>query len=252
MEAVSRTEPAEVDQHSAAQLSQQMAAIARVLLSPGTVAESLGRIAGLAVEVVDSCDEAGLCGTQPTARHTVSTSPVVARLEDMQETLGEGPCADALAGADTVYAEDLASGDTCWPAFAPVAAAAGLRSALAYRLFMGDETLGVLHLYSRLPGGFGPVERAQGLLFAAHAGVALALAHQHAADRDRSDNFATALASRETIGQAQGILMERERVTGPQAFDLLRRASQRSNIRLRDLAQRLVETGTLSNDGELS
>jgi hypothetical protein len=249
---VNRTEPTGVDKDYATLLSEQVAAIARLLLSPGTVTESLSRIVALAVEAIDSCDEAGLCGAAATGTLAYGTSPVLTRLSALQAELGEGPCVDALSGADTVYTEDLASGETRWPTFAPAAAAAGLRSALAYRLFLGEQTLGALQLFTRRPGGFRPIERAQGLLFAVHAGVALAIAHEHDEGQDRSQNFATALASREMIGQAQGILMERERVTGAQAFELLRKASQHSNIRLRDVAQRLVDTGNLADGAELS
>ena len=59
----------------------------------------------------------------------------------------------------------------------------------------------------------------------------------------RSDNLEQALLSREVIGQAQGILIERERITAEQAFDILRRASQHLNEKLRDIAQHLVDTG---------
>ena len=116
---------------------------------------------------------------------------------------------------------------------------------LGYRLFAGSETLGALQLYARLPAAFNATDRAQGLIFAAHAGIALGVARAQATERGRTDHLQTALVSREIIGQAQGILMERERITAEQAFDLLRRSSQHLNRRLRDVAQELVDTGTV-------
>ena len=64
-----------------------------------------------------------------------------------------------------------------------------------------------------------------------------------AADHDQAEHLRQALASREVIGQAQGILIERERITADQAFDLLRRASQHLNVKLREVAQDVVDTG---------
>ncbi|MCW2543212.1 MAG: hypothetical protein JWM40_764, partial [Frankiales bacterium] len=87
--------------------------------------------------------------------------------------------------------------------------------------------------------------RAQGLLFASYAGIAIALARAQEAEQDRIDNLESALLSREVIGQAQGILMERERITADQAFQLLRRSSQHLNQKLRTVAQTIVDTGTV-------
>ena len=78
----------------------------------------------------------------------------------------------------------------------------------------------------------------KGLIF-----QALDQAQQRASERERSDNLQSALGSREIIGQAQGILMEREKITAEQAFNLLRQSSQHLNRKLRDVAQDLVDTG---------
>jgi len=152
-----------------------------------------------------------------------------------------------LGGLDSVYVDDLTDSPT-WPRFGPLAAQAGLRSALAYRLFAGPETLGALLMYARLPGAFNATDRAQGLIFATHASMALSVARSQATERGRTTNLQTALLSREIIGQAQGILMERERITADQAFDLLRRSSQHLNLKLRDVAQELVDTGAVPGE----
>ena len=77
------------------------------------------------------------------------------------------------------------------------------------------------------------------MLFAGHASVAMSGARQH-------EQFTHAIAVRELIGQAKGILMERHKLTGEQAFTLLVRASQQTNTRLVEVATHLVETGELT------
>lgn len=225
-------------------VTQQVADIARVLLSPGSVGQILDRIVTLAVASIDGCADAGLCSVSTDSLHSARGSALMIDLDQRQTALAEGPCPDALGGVDCVYAADLGD-DPRWPAFGPIAAAAGLRSVLAYRLFAGTETLGALQLYAHLPAEFNAAERAQGLLFATHAGIALQVAEQQAAQSGRTDHLEAALVSREVIGQAQGILMERERITATQAFDLLRRSSQQLNLKLRDVAQELVDTGSV-------
>jgi hypothetical protein len=235
---------AEHEHEPVEELPRQLSAIARVLLASGTVDETLQRIVDLSAHAITDCDEAGLCRTDFLAGRPEPTTAVVAQLDALQTELGEGPCVDTLAGADSVYVHEL-DGDGTWPQFGPQAVAAGMRSVLAYRLFASTDTFGSLQLYARLPGAFNVTDRAQGLIFATHAGLALSLAQTHDEERGRSDNLQVALVSREIIGQAQGILMERERITAEQAFDVLRRASQELNIKLRDVAQDLVDTGLI-------
>ena len=79
--------------------------------------------------------------------------------------------------------------------------------------------------------------------------MAFSSARTHEDEERRAANLQAALATREMIGQAQGILMERERITPDQAFDILRRASQHLNVKLRDVAQNLVDTGERPDTG---
>lgn len=229
-------------------LAPDLAQIARVLLARSTVAETLLQVIHLAMKTTDGCDEAGICAAGTGVAHSTTSSQAVSDLDDLQTTVGEGPCGDAIDGVNCVYSHDLEE-EPRWPRFAPAAAALGLRSVVAYRLFDGDQTLGALQLYGRHPAAFNHVERAQGLLFAAIAGLALGNAQGEEAARIRFDELQKALISREVIGQAQGILMERERITAEQAFTLLRVASQRLNIKLRDVAQELVDTGLVQTSG---
>lgn len=172
---------------------------------------------------------------------------MVERADALQLRTREGPCLDTIAQGALVYAEDLA-GDPRWPTFGPAAADIGVRSLLALRLSAG-ETLGALNLYARYPSAFGAVDRAKGVVLSGLAGLAMFLAQEHARDERRAEDLHHALVTRELIGQAQGILMERERITSEQAFDILRRASQHLNVKLHDVARHLVDTGERPNTG---
>lgn len=223
-------------------LEQTLAEVAEALFAPGTVEATLQRVVALAVATVSGCDVAGIFLVENEQVTTSACSDrLVLELDGLQFEYDEGPCLDAVSEADTFYAEDLA-GDPRWPRFGPAAAAAGMRSLLAFRLQSGR--LSALNLYGREPGAFGAFDRATGLLFSKLAGIALASAEERHEGDVRAQNLEDGLRTREVIGQAQGILMERERITADEAFAVLRQASQRMNIKLREVAQTLVETGT--------
>jgi hypothetical protein len=125
-----------------------------------------------------------------------------------------------------------------------------MRSLLPLPL-LDDGALGALNLYARYPRAFGVIDRARGVLLGSLAALAFSSALNHEDEARRADNLRTALATREMIGQAQGILMERERLTSDEAFDILRRASQHLNLKLREVARDLVETGERPDTGPL-
>ncbi|MEO7573346.1 MAG: GAF and ANTAR domain-containing protein [Acidimicrobiales bacterium] len=222
------------------EIEQNLAEVARALFESGTVQGTLQLTVDLAVATVEGCDAAGVFVIEDERVTTAAAShPLVIQLDELQFTTGEGPCLAALEGG-TIYAADL-SDDPRWPGFGPAAVESGIRSALAYRL--ANRPVSALNLYARLPAAFGATDRAKGLIFATLAGIALDTANERADEDQRITNLHDALGTRELIGQAQGILMERERITGDQAFDVLRRASQHLNIKVREVARTLIDTG---------
>jgi hypothetical protein len=233
----------------ASELIANFTQTAQGLFQAGGVELTLRAIVDLAVATIEGCDFAGLfvikAGRVTTPVHT---APVVAELDDLQIRGNQGPCLDCMARGTALYAEDLADDDR-WPDFGPQAAAAGARSLLALCLLNDGVVAGALNLYARYPLAFGAVDRARGLVLAGLAGLALSVAEAHEEEVRRAENLRQALITRQLIGQAQGILMERERVTAEQAFDILRRASQHLNTRLREVAQDLVETGERPETG---
>lgn len=233
------------------ELNLSLSQVARTLFLAGSTEATLQAVVDLAVATIDGCDLAGIflvVGDEVVT--PVHTDPLVVQIDSLQRDAGEGPCLDAIAQASTFYADDLAD-DTHWMTFGPEAVAAGVRCVLALRL-SSNGTLGALNLYARYPGAFGATDRAKGVIFSTLAGLALGGAQAHESEDRRADNLHQALATRELIGQAQGILMERERITPDQAFDILLRASQHLNVKLREVAQELIDTGAIPATGPAS
>ena len=228
----------EVSRRSAADAVRLVADLASELVDTPTLDELLERALSLAVDIVPGCEQAGISLLQ---NHVVETPASVGELaaacDKLQEKLGEGPCVTALLEADIIRIDDLQD-DRRWPQFAAAATAFGVRSMLACRLATQRDKLGALNMYATTPGAFNEESEAMAVGYAAHVSLALSAL-------DRETNLRRALASREVIGQAMGILMERHRITASQAFDIMVHASQRSNVKLRLIAEELVRTGTL-------
>jgi transcriptional regulator with GAF, ATPase, and Fis domain len=240
--------PDTVDGDSVSALSVDFSRTARILFAAGGVDDTLTQVLTLATSTIEGCDFAGILLLDGDAATTPAhTDPVAADLDAFQHYRNEGPCIDAITQKVTIYADDL-TGDARWPRFGAEATNRRVRSLLAIPL-LADGTPGALTLYAHYPQAFGVIDRARGLLLAALATLAVSSARTHQDDQQREANLHAALVTREIIGQAQGILIERERITGNQAFDILRRASQHLNLKLRQVAQTLVDTGENPDTG---
>ena len=244
-------QPSAVHEDPTSEMAIDFSATARGLFSAGSLEDTLAQVAGLAVTTIEACNFAGIFLVEDgEAVTSVHTDPAVAEVDALQHHLGEGPCLDAIAHGLTFYADELGT-DPRWPHFGPEAAAKGMRSVLALPL-LANGTLGALNCYAHYPQAFGVVDRARGLLLAALGGLASSAARSHEDEERQTGNLTAALVTRELIGQAQGILIERERITADQAFAILRQASQHLNVKLREVAQRLVETGERPDTGPRS
>src|SRR5687767_1768064 len=210
------------------------AEMARALLAEDDVQHTLQKICDMAVETIDGCDHAGISFLKGRKVETPAASDDVPRMVDViQYEVGEGPCLDAIREHEVFQTGDLGR-ESRWPQIASRAQReTGITSMLCFRLFVEGDTLGALNLHSKAADAFGEESRTVGLVFAAHAAVALSSAIH-------DEQMEEALQSRDLIGQAKGILMAREGVTADQAFDMLRRASQRLNLKLRDVAGDIV------------
>ena len=228
----------ESDTRSAARAVLLVAELAAELADTPSLEDLLDRALELAVDVVPGCEQAGISLLQNRVVETpASVGELAAACDKLQERLGEGPCVTALLEDDVIRIDDMLT-DTRWAQFAAGAARAGARSLLACRLATQRDKLGALNMYSTEPGAFSEESEAMAIGYAAHVSLALSAL-------DREANLRQALKSREIIGQAMGILMERHRVTASQAFDVMVHASQRTNVKLRMIAEELVRTGSL-------
>jgi GAF domain-containing protein len=167
-----------------------------------------------------------------TIETKAGTDRLVWELDSVQYDAGEGPCVQAIEEEPVVVVQHLRH-DQRWPRYIPAAAAKGVRSQVAVRLFSRGRHMGGLNLYSTDHDEVDAncVETAR--LFATHAAVVLGHAEQE-------DQLQEALQSRKVIGQAIGIVMERYRLDADRAFQFLMRASQTSNVKLRDVANEVV------------
>jgi GAF domain-containing protein len=172
----------------------------------------------------------------------VTTSEVAQRIDDDQYAADEGPCLTAIRTGQTVKVDSLRA-EARWPAFTHRAEAEGIRSSCSVPLPVDHSIVGALNLYSA-SGPFGDRDEWTAHELAKQAAVTLANAVAFNRMQALVANLTDALASRDVIGEAKGIIMERQRCTPDAAFDILRMASQRQNIKLRALAQQVVDTGT--------
>jgi len=205
---------------------------------PGETAEQVVALAAAEIDI----PHVGV--TMLRAQHRLDTvaaaSPLLARVAELEITLGEGPCLDLRWHRQTLIIPDLAK-DTRWPLWSAAVADFGLGGAMYVELAADNRRMGVLTFLSTEPRDFDDEDVAFAHIFARHAALAL-----QSAERDA--NLQTALDARKIIGQAQGILMERYGLTDAQAFAVLRRYSQTTNRKLRTIAVDLIRTRTLPDD----
>jgi GAF domain-containing protein len=196
---------------------------------------TLQSIVDAAVELVPGTRWAGISlieGKHVTP--SVPTDELVAELDLLQNDLGEGPCLNALREHHTVHIENTLT-DARWPRFGRAAHVRGARSVLSFQLFVREENLGALNSYGDATDVFTEESELIGAVLAQHAAVAMVGAQE-------STQFESALASRDVIGQAKGLLMCQEHLTGLAAFNLLTRAFQNLNTKVVTLARRLSTT----------
>jgi transcriptional regulator with GAF, ATPase, and Fis domain len=154
-------------------------------------------------------------------------------LDEIQQRHREGPCLTAAWEETIIHVADLETDDR-FPLYRQDALErTPIRSVMAFQMFIAGETMGALNVYAEEPHVFGQESRAIGLIFAAHSSVVWNSAR-------RDEQFKRALASRDTIGQAKGMIMERYGVDAVQAFEVLRKLSQDSNVPLFQVATELV------------
>jgi GAF domain-containing protein len=215
-------------------------ALSHFFVDDGTLGDTLLKVAQLACEITPA-DMAGITMlVDGTPRTGVFTDPEAPEIDKAQYSTGQGPCLDAFRHK-RIYRIDSTADDQRWPDFARDAAAHGIASTLSLPIVAHEEGLGALNLYSRQPSAFDDEIASRASTFAAHATIALANAQVYWDARQLNENLSQAMRSRATIDHAVGIIMAQGGRRPDEAFQLLVRASQRENRKLREIATEIVE-----------
>ncbi|MFC0111479.1 ANTAR domain-containing response regulator [Kibdelosporangium aridum] len=228
-------------------LAHQFAQLTKTLLNADSVAGVLEQVVRATFAVIPDADvvSVSLRSADGVLHTPVETDPDGVELDELQNRYGHGPCLDAARkeGVAYTYSGDLAT-ETKWPQFGPAAADLGYFSVLSTALVpdaVPPRLSGALNIYSRTPGKLGSeITRDQALLLATHASLAVSRTQAVQLAELRETNLRRAVDSRDIIGQAKGILMQRRGISADEAFDLLRRTSQELNVRLAELAYTLA------------
>ncbi|MBW0104377.1 GAF and ANTAR domain-containing protein [Pseudonocardia sp. KRD291] len=223
------------------ELVASLAGAARNLINAGSLNsldDVLVQVVQCAVQTVPNTDAAGISlATEERIESRAPFNDSVLKLDSLQVELGQGPCLRALADpplGGVVVVDDLSGADADrWPRFATQAEIYGYRAICSTQLSANGGPHAALNLYSHTANAFDSHARTVAGLFGVQAALLLYGA-EHAA------NLGAALGSRDMIGQAKGILMERFDVDGDQAFQMLVRSSQDTNVKLVDVARWLV------------
>jgi transcriptional regulator with GAF, ATPase, and Fis domain len=230
----------EVGSDTRADLAAAMAEAALAMKETETVEQALTRLVKVALSAIPGAEQCGISVADRAAVTTVaSTDGMVNRLDQLQYSLDEGPCLDAMRHHTSVVVDDMRT-ETRWPRFAPQAADEGCISQMGIEIFRESGRVGGLNLYSSQPSAFDEYTRQAATLLAIHTSVVMG-------KMITVDNLTHALQTRQLIGQAVGIVMYRYAVDEQAAFAYLARVSQNSNVKLHDVAARIVAdtpTGT--------
>ena len=217
-------------------LALRMAEFARDIAAPRPLERVLADVTTAAVELIPGADLAGvlLIRRGGEFQSLADTEGLVAQLDELQHDFGEGPCAEAALAETIVRSDDLRS-ESRWPRYAPAAVERGVLSSLSIKLYTAERTAGALNLFGHRAGAWDADAETTGSVLAAHAAAAI-LAARH------GEQLQSAVSTRDRIGQAKGIIMERFGVDDVRAFELLRILSQESQVKLIDIAQRIIES----------
>ena len=219
---------------SSADIAEALSRAARSLNNHHDLDSTLQSIVDAAAVSLPGIGHAGITIAHRDGRfETLASSDSLVRdLDDLQYRLGEGPCLFAIEAEPVVTVNHLRH-DQRWPRYVAPAVALGLKAQLGLQLHADDHKVGGLNLYSTETEVIEPEVQHLAELFAAHAALALGFVR-------RSEELTSALATRKTIGQAIGIVMERFGIDEDLAFGYLRRISSTTNVKLRDVAGDVV------------
>lgn len=222
------------------ELLDALQTLSSLLESDDALNDTLDCIAQLPVNAIPGCDSAGVTVRSGGKATTAAASnDFTLAIDEIQYATGQGPCLEALETGEFREIKSV-SEEERWPEFVTRAAEKGFGSNLSFPL-KANGSVGALNIYAKTEYAFDENSIAIGEVFARQASIALRNAHTYVAARELAENLNEAIRTRDMIGQAKGILMERENLSDEDAFNMLRTISQERNIKLREVARLLIE-----------
>jgi GAF domain-containing protein len=217
-------------------LAQRMAELARAAAAPRSLEDVLFDVTATSKEIIPGTDTAGvlLLAGRGKFESLAGTDDLPYRLDELQVKYNQGPCVQVALDELIVRTDDFRE-EQRWPQYSAAVVEIGVLSGLSFKLYTSDRTAGALNLFAFKPNAFDAEAETIGAVLAAHAAAAILASRQE-------QQLESALSTRDRIGQAKGIIMERYGVDDLRAFDLLRRLSQDSNTKLIDIAQQVIDT----------
>nr|WP_090344864.1 GAF and ANTAR domain-containing protein [Mycolicibacterium malmesburyense]CRL76692.1 response regulator with putative antiterminator output domain protein [Mycolicibacterium malmesburyense] len=218
------------------ELAERMAELARASATPRTVDDVIKDVTETARELIPGADTVGvlMIGKGGQFESLAGTSELPHILDEIQMQFGEGPCVEAALDELVLRTDDFRAEDR-WPLYSAAAVERGVLSGLSIKLYTADRTAGALNMFSFKPRAFDADDEVTGTVLAAHAAAAILASRE-------GEQLKSAMATRDRIGQAKGIIMERYGVDDIRAFEMLKQLSQDSNVRLAEVAQRVIDT----------
>ncbi|OCB17442.1 response regulator receiver protein [Mycobacterium malmoense] len=217
-----------------AQLAELVSSMERTEMN---TAAGLNELIGNGVLHVVGSQYAGITMAEKTRAvcNVAATHRYPVLLDEFQNRYAEGPCVEAAWRHHVMHVEDLTAEER-WPRYRRYALEqTPIRSILSFELFVDRGSMAALNFYADSPHAFPDDAVELGAVYATHIALAWSMLR-------RQDQFRSALASRDMIGQAKGIIMERFSLDAVEAFELLTRLSQQSNTRLIDIAKSLIDS----------
>ena len=217
------------------------AELARISLNTESMESVLQRIAELAKQTLPGAAEVSVSLISNDKATTAAyTGRLALDLDETQYGRGYGPCLEAATGGEVVEIVD-AREETRWPDYAQAAVRRGSLCSISVPVPVVETVAAALNVYAVEAHAFDDDARALGRTFASYAAAAVHNMHAYSSARDLAEHLDRAMQSRAVIEQAKGVLMGQRRCDATEAFAMLAAASQRSNRKLRDIAQAIVD-----------
>jgi GAF domain-containing protein len=230
-----------VEQTYPPELLDSIGVLASLAIQNEDVSSTVQVIAELAGAAIKGADHCSISMVRDGKIKTVaSLTEAGYALDDIQYATGEGPCLSSIQKHGTFHIPDMDADET-WPKFSKRAAQkTAIKSLLGFVLEVGDDSLGAINLMSDSVEAFEDEDLITGAFFAGPAAVALSNALAREKDQQHIKNLEQGMVTRQMIGQAVGIIMAARHVSADEAFEQMKRISQSTNVKLRDIAEDLV------------